>query len=267
MSLSIRPRFAAAILCACALMQSAHAEDDEIDPDRPNVTNSSDVVGKGRIQLETGLQWERQRDADAHTRTLSTPTMLRIGVSDTFELRIDSDGRTIVHASDPAGGAHSTLAGYADTSVGFKWHLLDGEGDKFSMGLIGELALPTGSSALRGTGARPQLALPMEWELPGGWSLGVMPGVGQDSDDAGRRYGYGVLAAALGKELGHDWKAFAELAAPQVAHAAHGGTQAVFDAGLSYAVSRDCALDAMVVHGLNDRTPDLTLAFGISVRR
>jgi len=31
-------------------------------PDRPNVAESSQVVGKGRLQLETGLQWERRRD-------------------------------------------------------------------------------------------------------------------------------------------------------------------------------------------------------------
>jgi hypothetical protein len=32
-------------------------------------------------------------------------------------------------------------------------------------------------------------------------------------------------------------------------------------------VNRDCMLDVMVVHGLNRNTPDLSLAFGISVRR
>jgi hypothetical protein len=259
-------RFAAVVLCAGAAIPSAYA-DDAINPDRPNVTNSSQVVGQGKLQLETGLQWERDRADDAHTRTLTTPTMLRIGVSDVLELRIDTAGRTIVHASDLASGAHSTVAGYADTAFGFKWHLADGEGRKPSLALLGEVTLPTGSSALRGSGARPTLAMPAEWDLGQGWSLGVMPGVGQDKDDTGRRYGYGLLAAALGKDLGHDLKGFAELAAPQIAGAAHGGTQVVADLGLGWMLNRDCQLDAMVVHGLNARTPDLTLAFGLSIRR
>lgn len=36
---------------------------------------------------------------------------------------------------------------------------------------------------------------------------------------------------------------------------------------LSWLVNKDCQLDVAVVHGLNRRSPDLGLAFGISLRR
>lgn len=271
-------RLLAGFLLPLALLgaHAAHAADDDtINPDRPNVANSSQVVGRGKLQLETGIQWERQRDDDSHTRTLTTPTLLRLGLNERVELRLETDGRSIAHQTDPATGTHSTQAGYADTAVGFKWHLADGDGagdgNKAgggpSLGLIGELLLPTGSRALRGHGVRPQLSLPAEWDLADGWSLDVMPGVGSDSDDSGARYGYGVLAASLGKDLGPRLKGFAELAAPQIARAAHGGTQGVLDVGLGWLVSRDCQVDTMLVHGLNKRTPDLSLAFGVSIRR
>jgi hypothetical protein len=91
--------------------------------------------------------------------------------------------------------------------------------------------------------------------------------VGRDSDDAGVHYTYGVFAASLGKAFSERLHGFAELAAPQIARAVHGGTQAVADAGASWLVNRDCQLDAMVVHGVNRNTPGLSLAFGISVRR
>ena len=260
--------FVACLLAGLSVLPAAHAEDDDtINPDRPNVANASQVVGPHRIQLETGLDWDRQRDPDAHVRTLTTPTLLRIGLSDAFELRAETDGRTIEHASDPASGTHSVNAGWADLAAGVKWHAVDQDGARPSLGVIAEAMLPTGSRALRGSGFRPQVEVPAEWELGHDWSLAVMPGIGRDSDDAGGRYTVGVFAASVGKAFGERLHGFAELALPQIARAEHGGTQLQLDAGVSWLVNKDCAVDAMVVRGLHRNTPEMSLAFGISVRR
>jgi hypothetical protein len=261
----------ACLLAGIFALPAAHADDDTINPDRPDVAESSQVVGAHRVQLEAGLQWDRQRDPDAHVRTLTTPTMLRIGLSDALELRLETEGRTIEHASDPATGVHTVDAGWAESAASVKWHIAGQDGMRPSVGLIAGVALPTGSKPLRGTGFRPSLFVPAEWDLGGDWSLAVMPGVGRDSDEgnsgAGAHYTYGVFAAALGKAFSERLHGFAELAAPRIARAEHGGTEAVADAGVTWLVNRDCMLDVMVVHGLNRNTPDLSLAFGISVRR
>jgi hypothetical protein len=246
---------------------TAHAaEDDAISTDRPDFSESSQVVGKGRFQLETSVQWDRKRDDNSHDRSLYMPTLLRFGVGESTELRIETDGRTVIHAVDPASGARSSTAGYADTSVGVKWHLKDQQGNMPSMGLLLDAELPSGSRDLRGHGLRPSLRLATEWELPHGLSLAVMPGAGVDSDENGARYGYGILAATLDKKFGERVHGIVELAMPQIARASHGGTQALIDAGLTYLVNKDVQVDAMVVHGLNRRTPDLSLAVGLSVR-
>jgi hypothetical protein len=258
MPTSIRSASLACLLAGVFAVPAAQADDDTINPDRPNVANSSQVVGNHRVQLETGVQWDRQRDADAHVRTLTTPTLLRLGVSDALELRVETDGRTIEHASDPLAGTHTVSAGWADLSAGVKWHVADQDGVRPSIGLIAEVALPTGSARLRGSGFRPAVELPVEWDLGHDWSLGVMPGVVRDSDVT-----YGVFAASVGKAFNERLHGFAEVAAPQIGH----GTQAQVDAGVSWLVSRDCQLDAMVVHGVNRQTPGLSLAFGVSVRR
>lgn len=252
---------------ACSV-QLAHAgDDDAISPDRPNVANSSQVVGHGRVQVEIGANWDRQRDDDLHVRTLSTPALLRIGLGDTTELRVETDGRNIEHTRDPATGARTTTAGWNAASIGFKWHFAEGAGAHPALGLIGQVALPTGSTALRGRGLLPQLALAAEWELPKDWSLAVTQGAGSDLDDNGARYGYGILAASLGKKFNERVQGFLEVAAPQIASASHGGKQVQVDAGVSWLLNKDCQVDAMVVHGLNRNTPDLSLAFGLSVRR
>jgi hypothetical protein len=254
------------LLAALCLPLAATADDDAISPDRPSVAESSQVVGKGRFQLETGIQWDRRRDPDLHERTLTTPTLLRIGLGERAELRVETDGRTIVHDADPASGQHTVTAGYADTSLGVKWHVAEQRGSQPSLGVLLHADLPSGSRELRGRGVRPSLRLAADWELPNGLELTVMPGVGVDSDERGARYGYGVLAVELDKAFSERVHGFAELAAPQVARADHGGTQAVFDAGLTYLVNKDLQLDAALVRGLNRRTPDLGLTVGLSLR-
>ncbi|KQY11853.1 hypothetical protein ASD28_04295 [Massilia sp. Root133] len=258
MQTSIRSASLACLLAGVLSVPAARADDDTINPDRPNVANSSQVVGSHRVQLETGVQWDRQRDLEAHVRTLTTPTLLRIGVADALELRVETDGRTIEHAGDPASGAHTVSAGWADLSAGVKWHVADPDGMRPSVGMIAEVALPMGSAALRGSGFRPSIELPVEWDLGHDWSLGVMPGVVRDSDVT-----YGVFAASVGKAFSERLHGFAEVAAPQIGH----GTQAIVDTGVSWLVNRDCQIDAMVVHGVNRQTPGLSLAFGVSVRR
>jgi hypothetical protein len=260
------------LAAGCALHAGAFAAtgDDEINPDRPGLLESSKVVGKGRLQLETSVQWDRQRDDSSHERTLYSPTLLRIGVGESTELRIETDGRTVIHESDPATGVHTVTAGYADTELGLKWHLADQQPDRKmgapSLGLLLHAVLPSGSRELRGHGLRPSLRLAAEWELPHDLSFGLMPGLAVDSDEGGARYGYGILAANLGKDFNERLHGFVELAAPQIARASHGGTQALFDTGLTYRVNKDFQLDATLAHGLNHRTPDLSVAVGLSVR-
>ena len=262
----LRPQ-AAFLVLACSA-QLAHADDgDAINPDRPNVANSSQVVGDGRVQLEIGANWDRQRNDEVRVRTLSTPALLRIGLGETTELRVETDGRSIEHEVDRATGVRTTAAGWNATSIGFKWRFADGEGSRPALGLIGSAALPSGSSALRVKGVLPQLVLAAEWDLPQDWSLAVSPGAGADVDDDGARYRYGILAASLGKKFTERVQGFLEVAAPQIASASHGGNQLQVDAGVSWLLNRNCQVDAKVVRGLNSRTPDLGLAFGLSVRR
>lgn len=262
------PGLAAALLILACSAQSAHADDvDAISPDRPNVAASSQVVGDGRVQFEIGANWDRQRSDDANLRTLSTPALLRFGLGDTTELRVESSGRSIENNLDRATGARTTTAGWGAASIGFKWHFADGEGVHPALGLIGKVVLPSGSSALRGKGLLPQLELAAEWDLPDDWSLAVTPGVGRDWDDNGAHYDYAILAASLGKKFTERVQGFLEVAAPQIASASHGGKQLQVDAGVSWLLSKNCQVDAMVVRGLNGNTPDLGLAFGLSLRR
>ncbi|MCD2516124.1 transporter [Massilia sp. G4R7] len=254
-------KLSAVFLAAC--LSCAHAQ-DEIESSRPNLAEPSNVVGKGVVQLETGLLLERDRGGAGRERTLSMPTMLRFGVSEQLELRIESDARTIRHTVED--GRRSTEAGYADTALGFSWHALDAAGGLPSVAVLLSADVDTGSRAFRGQGVRPNLRVAAEWDLPNEMSFGLMPGVGVERDASGR-YRYGILAAIVEKPLGERLSGFAEVALPQIARGRHGGTEATFDIGGAYLLSKDIQLDAMFSRGLNSRTPDYAFTFGISIRR
>jgi hypothetical protein len=255
----------AASIGLCSVAMAAHAQEEGIVTDRPDFVESSQVVGKGRFQIETSVAFDRDNHGSTRERTMTTPTLLRFGVGETIELRVETDGRSIDRSTPLAGGTASTSAGYADTALGIKWHVLDDAGNLPSVALLLHGDMPSGSRALRGSGVRPSLRVAAEWDLPSGMSLGVMPGVAMDRGDNGS-YRYGILGVVLGKAIDERLRGFIEVASPHIAHGADGGTSATFDVGAAYLVSSRCQVDTMFSRGLNRRTPDLSWTVGLSFK-
>jgi hypothetical protein len=272
MNLSIRLCPAAAgrcitLLCALALADAASAEErDTIVTDRPDFVESSAVVRDGRFQLEGGLGFERKRRGTLRERGSSTPLLLRYGVGEAWELRLETDGRSVLRSDDSASGASTRESGYADLSLGLKWHQRDGGGALPAIGWLVHVDVDSGSPALRGRGLRPSLRMVLEWELAGDWSLGVMPGLAAERDEAGQRYGAAIAAVTLSKAWTERWRTFAELAAPRVAGARHGGTVASLDLGTAYLWSDQVQIDTALARGLNRRAADLSWSFGLSAK-
>jgi Putative MetA-pathway of phenol degradation len=262
--MSLRTSPLCLLLCGALAPWSAMAQQDEpIDSDRPNFVNSTEVVGKGTVQVEAGFAVERNRDAGTNERTSSTPALLRIGVSDTVELRIETDGR-MRHRAD--GASYARERGWADDVLGIKWHARDGEGGSPSIGFLLEADFDSGSKAFRGNGVQPSLSMAAEWELPGDLSLGVMPGLTRVRNDDGSHAVNGFFGIVLDRTWNDRFTAFAEFAAPRIARGRDGGTQAQADVGVSWLLTRDCQLDAMYSRGLNGRTPDHAFTVGLSFR-
>lgn len=257
-------RCAAALAASLlAILSPAQAADDTIATDRPDFVESSNVVGKDRFQVETSLLLERDRSAAGRERSFATPTLLRYGIGETFELRFETDGR--IDASSTIGSARSSARGYGDASLGVKWHARDAAGALPSLGVLLHADLASGSRAFRGSGVRPSLRVVGEWELTNDMSLGVMPGIGIDRGDAGR-YRHGILGVVVGKAINPRLRGFVEVAMPHIARSAHGGTQATLDLGGAYLLSDTVQLDAMFAHGLNSRTPDAAFTVGLSFK-
>lgn len=257
---------AAWVIALGAMPAWAVAEDDALATDRPDFVEAGSVVGKGVVQVETSIAHEVDRQSGSKLSTLTTPTLLRFGVSRTLELRAETDGYTRQKVSG-AGGAASA-SGMADTSLGLKWAAREGDPASRTpaLAVLFHVDTRSGASAFRGSSEVPSLRVVAEWELADDAGFGVMPGAAYSENERGERYWSGILGATYSRPLAARLRGFVELAGRELRSTANGGNIVTFDTGVTYAIDRDTQIDCAAVVGLNRHTPDLALTIGFSRR-
>ena len=252
-----------------AFNTSARAAEEAISTDRPDFVESAEVVGTGRFQLETGFAWERGVDSPGvKRRSTSTPTLLRLGVSDSLELRLETDGYARARIDDTSTATVTRERGFSDLSLGIKWHVQDGDEatDRPAIAWLLHLDVDSGSSAFRGNGIRPSLRAVGEWELPGGLSVGAMGGVVVDRNSAGGRFVSAILALTVARSWTQELRTFVELAGQRIAFTRNGGSVLTFDAGAAYLLNSSTQIDAAILRGLTRQSPDLQFMTGLSIK-
>jgi hypothetical protein len=262
---AVRPFTLLLLACVAAAHAGESGGDDAMDTDRPDFSESSYVVGADHWQIEAGVTADRYRAGGLDARTVVTPFLVRIGLGRTTELRIETDGIARVHETD-ATGQDRHESGFSDTAVGLKWHALDNEGWQPSLAWLLHVETPSGTRAFRGTGLRPSLRAVNEWELSDDWSFGMMPGVFVGTNDDGRRYTSGLIAATLGRTLAPRWHTFLEFAGQQFASTRNGGNVETLDTGIIWLAAPDLQFDLDAAHGLTAAAPRVELGLGISAR-
>jgi hypothetical protein len=241
------PPRAIPILLLAAIAAPALAEEDYASPDRPGIADSSAVVGAGRFQVEAGLQDALGDEGGVHDRQLSTPLLLRLGLSDRFEARVESEGHVWERASDPAAGVvHAE--GWAPVSVGFKYRLREGAG------VIVRLFPASGSGGF-GTGhVTGDVRLAADWDLGHGLSLNPNLGLARYEDDQGRAFAAGLFAMTFSYAPSQRFSLFVDTA-EQVPEVKDGRASAVVDGGLAWMLNRDVQVDLSVGTGVAGLTP------------
>ena len=184
----------AAIHAAVARAQPSTASDTA---DRPGFADGAQVVGRGRLQLESGVRFDRVTVDTGTERAVTVPQwQFRAGLSPRVELSIWSDG--FVHVSRTgldAGGQ----TGQADPRVGGKVQLVDR--DAFALALVGSAGFPVGSRFLS-TGD-PDPLLRLSWSAPLTASLGLSGTVDVAADRRDGLWGpRPAISAALDRGFG-----------------------------------------------------------------
>lgn len=244
------------------------AEEGPLSTDRPDFVEASITVGKGRVQIETSVAFEEMRENDFKAEVWATPTLLRIGFAENWEARFETDGRMAVKFTDRDLDVSMTERGWADLSVGVKWHTYDGEPGtvKPSVGWLLHADLASGSDEFRGRGTRPSLRVVGEWELPHDNALGVMPGAVYESDETGDRYWIALFGIVGAHSFTDQFRVFVELAIPQIASESRGGDVVHYVAGAAYLINNNWQLDTAASWGGTRYTPDFGWTMGLSAR-
>ena len=250
-------RIAVLLLAAFIAVDAARAA-KPIDADGPDFVESSEVVGKGRFQFEADVVSERDRRNSAHVTTTSTPTLLRFGVADTMELRIETEGWMRVADDNAGGGVRSTVTGSGNTALGGKWHSQDRDSSTNTPAVswILHFEVPTGSSEFRGRGITPSLRSVITWDLPHDLALGLMPGVKYGTAPDGHRFVSGIVGLVLNKQWTQTLRTFVENSSSQIARSSDGGVVMTWDAGAAYQVTDDWQIGFRAGFAANRNSPN-----------
>jgi hypothetical protein len=251
---------------APCLAQAAEPE-EPLETDRPDITETSTVVGQGRLQIETALQFERVAEDGDRERRWFTPTLFRYGFHPRWEARLETDGYTRARISEAGAGTRRT-AGYSPLEVGLKHHLQDARpgSRRPSLGAIAHLGFPSGSTEFATRKVTGSLKLAADWDLAPQWALGVNAGLSVDEDDDGKTFAAGLLTASVARDLTDRLRTYIELAG-QTAEARSGRAALLLDGGFAYLFNPNTQVDLAFGTGLAGRTsPDFYWTVGFSRR-
>jgi hypothetical protein len=221
-----------------------------IETDRPDVTNSSVVVPRGSLQVESGINLSGR----GSSQTLdATNTRLRLGIAECLEILLDLP----TYFGRLRGGSAS---GFTDAAPGLK-RQIDGLPDGFTLSATAGVSLPTGARRITGGGYGPYLQFPWARELAGGWGVsGMLTGTLRSGEIADK-----LVQAALvvEREVGERTDLFVEYVGDyrNVGRAGH-----LINAGAAWRVTHTRQIDVHFGGGLTDTAADYFFGVGYSIR-
>jgi hypothetical protein len=256
-------------LLALTLAVPTHAQpapeaEGDICADRGGLASSTCVVGKGRVNVELGIDWSFQEDGDDRTDTLlAGDAVVRIGIDERTEVRIGwtAFGRV----RERAVGQVTSDDSAGDAFVGVR-RLLH-QTDTVAVALQGRFGLPIGGSAIGAGDWGAELLVPFEFTLNKTTSLLLTPSIAAapDADRRGRHLAYG-FAAGLGVKFSRQLSSQIDLSIARDEDPLGHGTEALAGLAFTYLVSPDLQLDAGAVIGLGEDAADLELYLGAAKR-
>ncbi len=258
-------------LMACVLVMLAVSDarsqtDEPLVTDRPDITESSTVVGAGRFQLETSVQLQRFEEGPFEATIWSTPTLLRIGVTGRLEVRLATDAFSTVK-TEVTGAADDRSSGYSPIALGLKYHLLEaGAAARPSVGVLAQVEVPSGSGVFKMEDAAGTLLLAADWDLTKSISLGLNGGVDIFEEPGGDTKTGGLFSAALGYGLTEDTGSFLEIAIAEIGLSSD-LRSIILDGGITHLFGPGAQIDVAVGAGITEQTePDLFVTVGFSLR-
>lgn len=267
------------ILCAVLCILGLHAM-AQIDTDRPDFTESPNVVPAGALQIESGFIWENGeqefcRSTETYRNITVNTTLFRYGLTDRFELRLNTnflnqqvDVWLIPYNHSPCSlpdgygnWAPDTLvnrSGFNPFFVGFKTNLFKSE--RISLGFLGHVYLPFAAGEVFGINHyTPEFLFPMSIGLTNKLDLAIQWSMRWDGETARSTTGYTL---AFSYALSDKLKCYVE---PYGYIVENSGENHRINGGFTYLVNNNFQLDLTGGAGLTESAPNSFIGCGFSV--
>lgn len=225
---------------------------EPIQTDRPDQTETPALVPKGMFQIETGFSFQKN-EANSTTQTLPS-TLWKYGINDHFELRLITEF-TNEKIFD------KKVSGFNPILIGCKIKIADEKGIVPKMSFIGHISLPNAASKeFKSEYFAPEFRFVMQHTLSKKMSFSYNLGAEWDGFSPEPTFIYTV---ATGYSITEKIGSYIELFgfAPQQQTANHN-----FDGGFTYLISPNFMVDASAGVGITENAPDHYWALGFSFR-
>ena len=214
----------------------------QIISDRPSQTDSPLVIDKGYIQIETGISVEEiQSDINS---------LVRIGVFDGFELRINSN--YIINDEI----SFQKKSSFNDFEIGSKFRILENDEKNTNIGFLTYLSIPTAPEVFSyneyGFINKLLFSHNMTSDSEIGYNIGYNKFANYD--------GLFTYSLIYGKSLG-SFSTFFEL----FGNSSSNNSNLNFDSGLTYIVDNDRQFDLSIGKGLNNDLFFVNLGFSFRI--
>jgi hypothetical protein len=248
---------AVAVILVAALGWAAEDGLLTVEPDRPDISNSTHTVPVRALQIELGLEYARLHH-DPTERQLAAQTTLRTGLSDRLEIRLDSE--PLVWLKEDAGDV-----GLGDLAMGLKARLFEPlEGEAWpALGVQSFVKIPTARTPIGSGRLDAGAFLLADQDVPWEMQLTVNAGLVVVGQPHGALL-QGLASASLSREFWGRLSPFLEMFFAS-REERDGHYTVGLDTGVVYLVTRRVALDAAAEMTLNRRRPDYALRTGVSL--
>lgn len=105
------------------------ASAEPISADRPDQSESANIIPKGFLQIETGFVYESENSDNVYA--LSYDLLTRYGLIDELELRLNTSYKSI--------DMHTTRSGITPLTIGLKYRIYDGNPILPAIGVIAQM--------------------------------------------------------------------------------------------------------------------------------
>jgi hypothetical protein len=235
----------------------AHDE-PSIEPDRPDVTNGTHIVGVGLVQIEAGGTFGRPVPGQ---RTFSSPVTARIGVLEWLELRVGTDG--LLMQSD----RNTRISGIGNLQAGAKLRLWADESGAPVLSILPTVNLPTASVAKGFGSGDPDYTIVLLTGTDLGPRAHVDVNYGIGAIGAGRRSAHFVqhlVSASASVSAARGWDPYFE-AFWFSRQDPDAGASSAIDFGTIYTMTRRVAIDGGVEFGTSHAAPDVQVFAGVTL--